>query len=70
MKPDSEKMWRVVYIAHTQQGAETVEQVLQQEGFLVERRTLSAVGSAGAFELRVLKSEAEEARNVLNERGL
>lgn len=63
-------MWRVVYIAHTPQIAEAVEQVLQQEGFLVEKRALSAVGSAGTFELRTLKSEAEEARNVLNERGL
>ena len=70
MKPDTVHMWRVVYIAHTQQSADAVEQVLQQEGFLVDKRAMSVSGNTGVFELLVLKSEAEEARIVLNERGL
>ena len=57
MKPGTANMWRVVYIAHTQQSADAVEQVLQQEGFLVDKRAMSVSGNAGIFELLVLKSE-------------
>lgn len=67
MKSATGDLWLVVYMTHSEYRAEAVEQMLQEEGFLVRRRT--ALGS-GTYELRVLESEAQEARKLLMERGL
>ena len=55
-----------------QSFADSVENLLQAEGFLVKRRQLdsSASETDGTFELMVLKSEAQEAREFLTDRGL
>ena len=65
-------LWMVVYMAHGKQRADSVESLLQAEGFLVKRRQLDRAVSEGdgAFELLVLKSEAQEAREFLLEKGL
>ena len=71
MRTTSESLWLVVAVAYSQQQADAVEQLLRSEGFLVRVRALDrAVSGSGAFELRVLASEAEEARKFLMERGL
>ena len=47
------------------------EQLLRDEGFLVRIHALNrAISGSGVFELRVLASEAEEARRFLSESGL
>ena len=65
-------LWMVVYMAHGKQRADNVESLLQAEGFLVKRRQLDRAVSEsdGAYELLVLKSEAQEAREFLMDNGL
>ena len=71
MKATSEDLWMVVSVTYSQKQADAVEQLLRDEGFLVRVRTLNrAITGSGVFELRVLASEAEEARRFLSERGL
>ena len=60
-------MWLVVYMCASLQMADDVEQLLRSEGFLVRRRE---VLSSGMVELCVLESEAQEAREMLVEKGL
>lgn len=71
MKATSEGLWMVVSVTYSQKQADAVEQLLRDEGFLVRVRTLNrAITGSGVFELRVLASEAGEARRFLSERGL
>ena len=71
MKASLEGLWMVVSVTYSQKQADAVEQLLRDEGFLVRVRTLNrAITGSGVFELRVLASEAEEARRFLSERGL
>ena len=67
MKNNPEGNWLVVYMAASARTAQQVEQMLQSEGFLV-RSDASSI--PGAYELRVLKSEAQEARKLILEKGL
>ena len=71
MKATSGGLWLVVCVSYSQRQADAVEQLLRDEGFLVRVRTLNrAITGSGVFELRVLASEAGEARRFLSERGL
>lgn len=71
MKSAAGGRWLVVYMTNSQRTAETVEQLLQSEGILVRCRALNReVSGAGTYELCVLASEAQEAREILLERGL
>lgn len=71
MKSSSGGVWMVVYMAHNQHQADLVERMLRDEGFLVRMQALNrAVTGSGVFELRVLASEAEEARRFILENGL
>lgn len=71
MKTNPGGVWLVIYMTGSERQAESAEHILQAEGFLVRRRTLNrAVSGAGTFELQVLASEAEEARQLLMEKGL
>ena len=71
MKTSSAGRWLVVHIAHNRQQADAVVRMLEEEGFLVNVKALGGMVSAsGACELRVLASEAEEARRLLLEKGL
>lgn len=63
-------VWLVVYMTQDLRALEAAERMLTDEGFLVRRRELHrAVSGAGAYELRVLASEAQEARQLIMERG-
>ena len=71
MKATSGGLWLVVCVSYSQRQADAVEQLLRDEGFLVRVRALNrAISGSGVFELRVLASEAGEARRFLSERGL
>ena len=71
MKAASGCLWLVVTVVYSQGQADAVEQLLRDEGFLVRVRVLNrAISDSGVFELRVLASEAEEARRFLIEQGL
>ena len=71
MKATSGGLWLVVCVSYSQRQADSVEQLLRDEGFLVRIRALDrALSGSGVFELRVLAAEAEEARRFLMERGL
>ena len=71
MKETSGGLWLVVCVTYSQRQADAVEQLLRDEGFLVRVRALNrAISGSGVFELRVLASEAGEARRFLSERGL
>ena len=71
MKETSGGLWLVVSVTYSLRQADAVEQMLRDEGFLVRVRALNrAISGSGVFELRVLASEAEDARRFLIERGL
>lgn len=64
-------MWTVVYIAPNQPVAESLRDLLQDEGIMAILRPLGgsggpAKGGRGSVELLVPESEAEEATEVLN----
>ena len=70
MRTGAEGLWRVVYMTHRLELLEAAERMLTDEGFLVRRRALHrAVTNGGAYELRVLESEAAEARQLIMEKG-
>ena len=55
-------MWKVVHIAQKITQAESLRDLLQAEGFLVEIKE----GSTASFEIRVPASEAVEASEILS----
>lgn len=70
MITDKTGLWRVVYIARGEQQAEIIESLLQSAGFLVNRRHTSSVSARTEdIEIKILDSEAAEARNYLIEHG-
>ncbi len=63
--------WLVVHVTYSQRQADEIARLLECEGFLVNVQALNrAISGSGAFELRVLASEAEEARRFLMEKGI
>lgn len=71
MRSKREVLWRVIYIARGEQRAEKIEALLQQAGFLVERKRLPTEGSRiEDIEIKVLDAEAQEASLFLMEQGL
>ncbi|WP_227765278.1 glutamate decarboxylase [Zhaonella formicivorans] len=62
-------MWTVVYIASNRNIAENLKATLTSEGLLVQIRAAGSpqVGDAGAFEILVPESEAEEAHEIISE---
>ncbi|MBQ8109431.1 MAG: glutamate decarboxylase [Clostridia bacterium] len=64
-------LWRVIYIARGEQQAQQIEALLQQAGFMIERRQSLPGGARHEdIEIKALESEAEEARLYLMEQGL
>lgn len=65
-------MWIVVHMAKSDKTAEKVRTCLADEGLLVRVRPVYRAVSLhdNYFEIQVLQSEAQEARNILLERGL
>lgn len=58
--------WRVIYIARGERQAQEIEALLRQAGFMMEQTPLGGED----IEIKVLESEAEEARLYLMEQGL
>ncbi|NLT17237.1 MAG: glutamate decarboxylase [Clostridiales bacterium] len=63
-------MWVVIHIAKNADSAIRIRSLLKAEGFMVKiRRVFKDVPrEENCFEVRVLASEAEEARDVLADR--
>ncbi|MGI5907757.1 MAG: glutamate decarboxylase [Christensenellales bacterium] len=63
-------MWVVIHIAKNADSAVRIRSLLKAEGFMVKiRRVFKDVPrEENCFEVRVLASEAEEARDVLVDR--
>lgn len=71
MRPGHAALWRVIYIARGEPQACQIEDLLTSAGFMVDRRRLPAEGARPEdIEIKVLESEAEEARLFLMEQGL
>lgn len=71
MRPNQAGLWRVVYIASGERQASKIEDLLQQAGFLVDRKR-SSKGNAynEDIEINVLDAEVKEAGSFLMEIGL
>ena len=69
--PRSEWLAALDGLPQAQRAAlEAAERMLTAEGFLARRRELNrSVSGAGTYELCVLESEAQEARQLIMERG-
>jgi hypothetical protein len=65
-------MWIVIHIAHSEKIADEICSILANEGFLVKRRAIHASRNNfdNGYEIRVLKSEAIEARDILHAHGI
>ncbi len=61
-------MWTVVYIAPSRSVAESLKNVLSNEGLLVMLRAIGLphMGESGAVEILVPESEVDEAMEILN----
>jgi len=64
-------VWKVIYIAPTQERAEKLKKFLADNGFLCQLKPARAQrkGKSGLTEISVPVSEAEEAYEVLAEHG-
>ncbi len=65
-------MWVVVTMAKSKEAAQEIQAVLSAEGILVKLKALykNVNEDENYFEVNVLESEAEEAREILMEKGL
>ena len=71
MRPNRSALGRVIYIARGEQQARQIEDLLQQAGFMVDRKRLPQDNSRlEDIEIKALDAEAEEARTFLMEQGL
>lgn len=63
-------MWTVIHVALDESSAELAKSVLEEEGILVRLRPVGDPGSGEPVSIEVLvpESEAEEARQVLDEK--
>lgn len=59
-------MWKVVYIAPTEEATQRIKKLLEENGFLVQLKT-SGGRHNKAFEICVPFSETEDACEVLRE---
>ena len=64
-------MWKVIYIAPTQERAEKIKKFLADNGFLCQLKAVGTRhnGKATAIEISVPVSEAEDAYEVLAQSG-
>jgi len=64
-------MWMVVYMAQTKETAEQIRNVLTAEGFLVKLKPVykNVSSEENYYEILVPKSEANEAHDILMEKG-
>lgn len=64
-------MWTVVYIAPNKKIADSLKDILTNEGLLVQLRAIGLPnsGESGAFEILVPESEVDEAFEIVNTRA-
>ena len=64
-------MWKVIFIAPTQERAEKLKKLLADNGFLCQLKTVGTHrnGKAASIEISVPVSEANDAYEVLAEHG-
>lgn len=64
-------MWKVIYIAQTQERAEKLKKLLADNGFLCQLKTIGTHrgSKAVSVEISVPVSEANDAYEVLAEHG-
>ncbi len=64
-------MWKVIYIAPTRERAERIKNLLADNGFLCQLKSVGARrnGQTSLTEISVAASEAEDAYEVLAEHG-
>ncbi len=63
--------WVVIYIVHGEAGAEAARALMDREGFLcrIEPIAKGASGGEACYEVLALPTEAQEARDTLQENG-
>lgn len=68
----SDSVWIVIHMAHSEKAAEEVCTLLTNEGFMVRQKAVyrNVSSEENYYEILVIKSEAQEARNILMERSL
>ena len=59
-------MWKTIYIAHTEEQANKIKQLLTENGFLVQLKSSGGKHNK-AYEICLPVSEAEDAYGVLCE---
>lgn len=59
-------MWTVIYVAYDENEAQSVENKLVSEGFLVRIKNIGSENDS-MFEILVPESEADEAHDVINQ---
>ena len=59
-------MWKTIYIAHTEEQAKKIKQMLTENGFLVQLKSAGGKHNK-AYEICLPVSEAEDADEVLCE---
>ena len=59
-------MWKTIHIAHTEEQAQRIKQLLTENGFLVQLKSSGGKHNK-AFEICTTVSEAEDAYEVLCE---
>ena len=70
MRGNPSALWRVIYIARSEQQARRIDDLLREAGFLVDWNHPDASGGHREdIEIRALESEAGEARQYLMEQG-
>jgi predicted ArsR family transcriptional regulator len=64
-------VWKVIFIAPTQERAEKLKELLADNGFLCQLKTVGTHrnGKAASIEISVPVSEANDAYEVLAEHG-
>ena len=64
-------MWKVIFIAPTQERAEKIKKLLAENGYLCQLKTVGTHrnGKAASIEISVPVSEAKDAYEVLAEHG-
>lgn len=68
----SPSVWRMIHLARSEDAARRISAMLTREGLVVKAHPIYRNRSAqdNLYEILVLKSEFEEARNLLIEQGL
>ena len=67
----SQSVWMVIHLARSEDGAQRIADMLGGEGLVVKTHPIyrNKTAQDNLYEILVLKSESEEARNLLIKHG-